>query len=160
MDSRLEFHSRPLPEAERVSFIPAKYLAPRSDSKLQVTVLFTTPLGISAALESAAELARELHAMIQLVMLQVVPYPTRLESPPVPLQFTVQQLCNLAITTGFETEIVIILCRDKQQSLIQTLKPQSLIVLGSSRRWWPFPERKLAKMLRSKGHQVVSVDLK
>jgi hypothetical protein len=130
------------------------------DSKLEVTVLFTTTSGTGVALESAAELAKDLQAIVQLVMLQVVPYPLRLESPPVPLQLTAQQLCNLAITTGIETEIVIILCRDKQQSLIQALKPQSVVVLGGSRRWWPSRERKLARTLRSQGHKVVLVNLK
>jgi hypothetical protein len=53
------------------------------DAGLNITVVFTSVRGTSAALRSAAALVMTLGARINLVVLQVVPYPLPLTSPPV-----------------------------------------------------------------------------
>ena len=55
-----------------------------------------------------------------------------------------------------ETRISIYLCRDPLETLMSVLKPHSLVVVGSCKRWWPTAEKRLAAKLRQAGHEVSS----
>ncbi len=131
--------------------------APRQsrEAALSITVVFTSARGTSAALKSAAALADTLSASISLVVLQVVPYPLPLASPPVLLDFSESQVRAIAEESPVETTVLLYLCRDAQVTLPMVLKPRSLVVIGGRKRWWPNPERSLARRLRRAGHDVI-----
>ena len=125
------------------------------DAALNITVVFTSVRGTAAALQSAAALAMTLGARINLVVLQIVPYPLPLTSPPVLVDFSESQLRTIASESPVDTTVLIYMCRDRQVTLPTVLKPHSLVILGGRRRWWLNPERSLAKSLRRAGHDVI-----
>ena len=127
--------------------------------KLRLSVIFTTPTATRATLAAASEYARELGAQITILVAQVVPYPLPLECPPVAAEFTARMLQSIAAGQTVETAVEIYLCRDRWETIRQSLKPESAVVLGGRKRWWwPTPEQRLAAALRRDGHRVVLVD--
>jgi len=148
----LDLAKRPLPQQRAGESRPG--------TKLEVNVIFTGTKSTLAALETAASLASDLQARINVVWLCAVPYSLPLDRPPVSVPFIEQQLLELTSQRAqgpWETNIQLILCRDERQALLQALEPRSLVVIGSQSRWWPARENGLAKMLQSEGHQVIFV---
>lgn len=129
------------------------------DQELEVNVIFTTIPGTLAALRLAGQYARDLRCRISILATQIVPYPLPLERPPVAPEFTTRCYRTLAADQRIETRVQVYLCRDSQQALLRALKPNSLVVIGGRKRWWPTREQALARILRSHGHQVIFVDL-
>jgi hypothetical protein len=125
------------------------------ESKLNIAVIFTAVEPILAALKHAGVLARNLGARLSLVVPQVVPYPMPLHSPPVPLDFNERRVRVIAGQSRVETNVPVLLCRDRLETLKATLKPHSLVVVGGRKTWWPTAEKKLAKKLRRAGHEVI-----
>ncbi len=135
-----------------------KRLAPATEEaepQLNIDVIFTSMRETLGALERAGELATRLNARITLVVPQVVPYPAPLESPPVLIEFNEARFRHMAEQSPAETTVRIYLCRDRWEVLKEILKPQSLVVMGGRKTWWPTRERRLAAKLRRKGHEVV-----
>jgi hypothetical protein len=128
------------------------------ENNLDVSVVFTSVEPTLRALRQAATLAKRLAGRITLVVPQIVPYPLPLSSPPVLLEFNERRFFTLATESRVATTVRIYLCRDRLQALSKILRPCSLVVLGARSRWWPTAESRLAKRLRSLGHEVVVVE--
>ena len=126
-----------------------------TDAGLQVEVIFTTMEATLSALKKAASLANQLSARINLLVPQVVPYPLPLMSPPVLLDWTERRFRVLAEHYAADTTVQIYLCRDRMEALLAVLRPQSIVVLGMRRKWWPAFESKLQRRLRRAGHEVI-----
>ncbi len=142
----------------RLTLEPSRPVRPESEGaspRLSVHVIFTSVPETLAALKHAGELASKLDARITLIVPQVVPYPAPLESPPVLLEFNERRFRALARQSPVETAVSIYLCRDRREALRDVLKPRSLVVIGGRRRWWPTGEKRLARLLRRDGHEVV-----
>lgn len=123
---------------------------------LSVTVLFTTVPETLNALQQAAELAFDLEARIRILILQVVPYPLPIDQPPVHPDFRLRQFRTLWKEKRIHTRVDIWLCRDARQCLQNALAPNSLVVIGKRRAWWPFTRaRRLERDLYKAGHQVI-----
>jgi hypothetical protein len=135
--------------------VPARPFAEETESKLDISVVFTSVNATLTALKEAGNLARSLGGRITLIVPQIVPYPLPLTSPPVLVDFNERRLRVIANNCRVETCVSIYLCRDPLEILQSVLKPHSLVVVGTRKRWWPTAERRLAKKLRSFGHQVV-----
>ena len=86
---------------------------------------------------------------------QGVPYPLELAGSPVAIDWLEETLCELASKSAVDTHVDIILSRDTQRTLRRVLRPHSLVVIGSRRRWWRTKEQRLAERLRNDGHQVI-----
>jgi hypothetical protein len=132
-----------------------------SPGRLEVNVIFTDPQATAAALRCAESLARDLGAVVRLRAGIVVPFQLPLEEPPVSVAFTEGLLSDLVSrldADGFERTVDLYVCRDWQETLLQILNPDSPVVVGSTRRWWPTAENRLVKALRSKGHRVIVAD--
>ncbi|HTP86712.1 MAG TPA: hypothetical protein VMJ34_07190 [Bryobacteraceae bacterium] len=127
----------------------------RPESRLGITVVFTSTEHTTHALRKAAALATRLSAQITLVVPQVVPYPLPLSSPPVLLDFNERRLSAIAAECPVETTVRLYLCRDPLETLRSVLLPRSLIVIGAKKHWWPTREKQLARMLRRAGHEVL-----
>jgi hypothetical protein len=127
--------------------------------RLEVTVVFTSDPGTTAALESAAVLASQLSAHITLVVAQTVPYPLPLDSPPVLLDFSERRFAEIASLSPVETMVRLYLCRDRCETLKAVLRPHSLVVMGGRKSWWPTREKRLAEHLRHTGHEVIFTEL-
>lgn len=150
-NTALVFEKSLAPVARR----PAPAHVEETESKLDVTVVFTSPAATLEAVRKAGILARTLNARISLLVPQVVPYPAPLESPPVLLDFSEHWLREIAGQSPVETAVHIYLCRDAASTLQSVLAPRSLVVIGGRKRWWPTREKKLASNLLRSGHEVI-----
>ena len=131
--------------------------------RLEVNVIFTDAQATVVALKTAGSLARDLGACIRVRAAIVVPYALPLDKPPVSVRFTERLLSDLVSRLeldAFEPIVHLYLCRNQADTLLQVLSPNSLVVIGGRKHWWPTAERRMARALRSKGHRVVFIGLK
>lgn len=136
--------------------LPDRPAADPTESRLNISVVFTSVEATLRALREAGALANRLGARITLIVPQVVPYPLPLTSPPVLLDWNERRFRVIASESPVETAVNLYLCRDRMEILRMALKPGSLVVVGGrKRRWWPTSEERLARTLRRAGHEVV-----
>ena len=131
--------------------------------RLEVNVIFTDPQATVAALKTAGSLARDLGACIRVRAAIAVPYALPLDKPPVSAGFIEELLSDLVCRLeldAFEPSVHLYLCRDQVETLLQVLSPNSLVVIGGRKHWWPTAERRMARALRSKGHRIVFIGVK
>jgi hypothetical protein len=130
---------------------------PNQCSILSVNVISTTIPATLSALRHAGELAHELGIQIRLLVPQIVPYPLPINNPPVDPNFRVRQFHTVAAGGNVETYIDVRLCRNLDDALVGALLPQSLVLIGGRKRWWPTREQRLARSLSLAGHHVLFV---
>ena len=135
---------------------PETTTAGKDQSRLNISVVFTSVETTLGALKTAGALANRLSGRITLVVPQVVPFPLPLDSPPVLIDWNERRFSVIASQSPVETEVRLYLCRDRLEMLANMLSPRSLVVVGARKRWWRFTaERKVARILRRMGHEVV-----
>ena len=137
-------------------YVSAPVSAPEvQDPQLEVNVVYTRLPDAAKSLGVASGLACGLGARVTVHVAQVIPYPLELKSPQVPAQFAEQQLRAMAGEQPVETSIRIYLCRDLTETIRRVLKPDSVVIVGGRKRWWPTREQLLAAALRRDGHRVI-----
>lgn len=127
---------------------------------LEVNVIFTELDATAAALQAAESFARELSARIRLRAGLVVPVQLPLDQPLVSVEFLQQALRDLvdrSLAVELERTIHLYVCRDWMDTLSAVLKPDSLVVIGARRRWWPASTNRLARALRAQHNRVVVI---
>jgi hypothetical protein len=124
---------------------------------LAVTVLYTTVRPTLAALRRAASLARDLGATIRILNVRAVPYPLPLDKPPADREVLARNIRTLAGGQPISTHIEICYGRDILDALLQALSPNSILLIGVKKTWWPSKERRWAKLLSRRGHHVIFV---
>ena len=136
--------------------------APRFPSgPLELNVIFTDVQSTAAALNFAQSFARELGARISLRAAIAVSFQLPLDQPPVSIAFlqdVMRKLVSQLKRETFDPTLHLYLCRDRVWALSQVLKPNSLVVIGGRKRWWPTAETRMARALQDKGYRVVFVD--
>jgi hypothetical protein len=137
---------------------PTRPIGEEADQRLNIAVVFTSVESTLEALKEAGNLANSLGARITLVVPQVVPYPLPLETPPVLVEFNEHRFRVIASESSVETGVQIYLCRDRLQMLLATLSPNSLVVIGGRKKWWPTTEKLMARRLRQAGHKVIFIE--
>jgi len=120
--------------------------------QFDLKVVFTDLRRTAAALAAARTLARGLGARITLMVAHVVPYPLPLATPDVSVEF-IQRMLESSDADSVE----IYLCRDRNEAIRDALERESLVIIGTRRRWWPVWERSLARLLRREGRRVLTV---
>ncbi len=146
--------------------LPGKTIAPKTApafaaGPLEVNVIFTDPPATAAALQFAQSLARELGACLRLRAAIAVPLRLPLDAPQISVAFlqeTLRKLASEIERDAFDPAIHLYLCRDRVPALVLALRPNSLVVIGARKRWWPAAESRMADALESKGHRVIFVD--
>jgi hypothetical protein len=126
-----------------------------SESALNITVVFTAAKDTIAALKKAGTMAESLGARITLLVLQIVPFPLPLTSPPVLLDFQEKRFRDIAAESPVDTIVQLYLCRDREETLSKVLEPHSLVVVGGRKRFWPTLASRMARRLRKAGHEVI-----
>lgn len=121
-------------------------------------MIATSPEATRAALQRAGEMASSLEARIALIVLQVVPFPCSLADPPVLKEFNEDRYRVIVAESTIPASVRILLCRDRVETLCSSLEPESLVVLGGKKHWWPTPEQRLARKLRHSGHRVILIE--
>ena len=143
--------------------VPWETTTETDSEPLEVNIIFTEPQATTAALKAAESFARELRAHIRLQAAIVVPFRVPLDQPLVSVSFFEQLLRDLVGQSeqdGFGRTIHLYICRDRNEALLQVLKPSSLVVIGGRKHWWPTTASRMARALRAQGHRVVFVDVK
>ena len=125
------------------------------DSELRVNVLFTDDEGTRTALKQAVDLASGLDAATRIIVPYIVPFPLPLNDPPVPLNFTCERIQCLAGSVGADPYVDLYLCRDRVDLLQKILPPESIIVIGARKRWFPTRAERIARRLRKQGCDVL-----
>jgi len=119
-----------------------------------IAVVFNSIESTRAAIQRASTLAGS-SARISLLALQPVPFPRQLDDSPVSLAWTEDRLCEIAGDSPVETVVRLYLCRNRLKTLQTVLQPDSMVIIGCRRRWWPTAEWRLARDLRRSGHLVI-----
>jgi len=127
--------------------------------RFEISVIFTSFVATAAALKMAGTLVKGLSAHIKLVVPQVVPYPLPLDNPPVLREFCERRLRDIANESPVDTTVLVYLCRNRLGTLRAVLKRGSIVVIGGCRRWWPTPEKSLARKMRRSGHEVIFTEM-
>jgi hypothetical protein len=134
-------------------FVPSP--ARETHQDLQLYVIFTNIEATKVALKAGIGLTRDLNARIVLLVAKIVPWPLPLEAPPVCGEFTERVLSELAFEQEAHITARVYLCRDRDPTIRQALEPGSLIVIGSSKRCWPYRTPPLARLLQRDRHDVI-----
>ena len=124
-----------------------------AESELDLVVPFTDPAMTRAAVAAASTMARGLRAALRLVRVQVVPFPCDLNHPLIPLSFLRGQLEGFRSTLPIRAEVR--LAREMHSGLSSALRPDSVVVLASKKRWWRTRTERLAAALRRAGYRTV-----
>jgi hypothetical protein len=123
---------------------------------LDIVVPYTTPWLTRLALKRAEELSLELPARIRVVRMLTVPFPLDLQHPTVSLDILREQTRQVA--RGIKgAEIVLFLTRDPKIALLKNLRPGSIVVIASKKRWWRTEQERLERICARHGHQVALV---
>jgi hypothetical protein len=108
---------------------------------LDIVVPYTTPELTRVALNKAEELSWQVPSSIRIVRMQRVPFPLALSQPPVSAQVLREQTREIA--SGMQVaEIAIYLTREPVETLLSALRPRSILVIASKRRWWRTPQER------------------
>jgi len=121
---------------------------------LGVVVPYTTRELTYAALRHAA-VCTDLDMHIVLVDIQVVPFPCPLDQPLINKEYSQKRLQQLLDESGLPGRAAIVYTRDWFEAFHRLLEPRSLVILTTTKRWWPTRETKLARALVKAGHQVM-----
>lgn len=122
-----------------------------------MTVLYTSIRPTLAALRQAASLARDLEAVVRILHVRTVPYPLPIDQPPADREILSRKICTLAEGQPIPTRVEICYGRDFMDSLLQSLSPNSIVLIGLQRMHWWSKERRWARLLSNHGHQIVFV---
>jgi hypothetical protein len=128
--------------------------------RLRITVVYTTIEGTLAALDAAVHLSKGLGANIVLLVAEELAIYYPLDHPPGAASFF-EKVCR-AILQELQLDessikLDIHFCRRQEQCFEAALEPRSLVVLGTKNRWWQRRERRLARNLKTLGHDAVLV---
>jgi hypothetical protein len=123
---------------------------------LDIVVPYTTPQLTRLALREAQELTSKLPSRIRVLRMLAVPYPLDLRNPPIALDILREQTRQVARGISAD-EIVLFLTRDPEETLLKTLRPGSIVVVASKKRWWRTAQERLQKMCERHGHQVALI---
>jgi hypothetical protein len=125
------------------------------ESQPEVFVLFASQEQTLKALKKACDIAKPMCAGIVVLAAEIVPYPLPLDRPSVRLEFIIRRFQKIAGQYPAKTEVRVYLCRDQLEALKRVLEPNSTVVIGTKKRWWPTREARLARKLRRGGHKVI-----
>jgi hypothetical protein len=90
---------------------------------------------------------------IRILRMQRVPFPLQLQNSPVSVEVLRRQTAQIA--DGLRAaEISIFLTREPEETLLQTLRPESILVIASKRRPWRTAQQRLKRLCARHGHSV------
>ena len=117
--------------------------------------------GTIAALATADRLARQLDLSLTLLVPQVVPYRIPITRPAVAIDHTrraVLSMISASVVNAHAISVQICFCRDRIECLTRWLGAGSIVLLGGRNYWWRRRERRLGRVLRAMGCEVVFAD--
>jgi hypothetical protein len=123
---------------------------------LDIVVPYTTPRLTRLALREAEELAAKLPSRIRVLRMVGVPFALDLRQPPIALGILREQTRRVARGIA-AAEIALLLTRDAEETLLKSLRPDSIVVIASKKRWWRTAQERLQRVCALHGHLVALV---
>jgi hypothetical protein len=133
---------------------PGTLEAGGAGAEIEIVVPYTERTLTAAVLQRATVLTAGLTAAIRLVAVHAIPYPQPFHCPAALHAHLVEQLVDLASRCPLAVEPQVVLARYRDDGFRHVLKPASIVLVGSRKRFWPTREEKLARALAADGHQV------
>jgi hypothetical protein len=125
-------------------------------SDLQIVVLFTTPEMTKEALRYAATLGDGLRLSVRLIDVEVVSYGYSLNQPPIDPKFAGERLQTFPGIWNFQSGRGLY-TRDRDEALLRTLSPGSLVLIPVKGFWGRFCQKQLMRKLTRHGYDVALV---
>ena len=129
------------------------------ESSLEIDVLYTQPDLTRRVMERARVLAHGLDARITVLAVHVAPYPAPLGCPSAVHAFLVEHLLELCANSPLPADARIVVARSSHEGFRRALKPESIVLLATRKRFWRTPEQRLARALAADGHRVNLINL-
>jgi hypothetical protein len=124
---------------------------------LRLHVIYTDAKATLASLKTASRLARELDAKLILLVPYVVPFPLPLNSPTAPVALIEESMLALVRGCEVDTEVRVLLCRDREETIRRRLPPESIAVIGRRSRWGAGSAWRLIRAVKRNGYHVIVV---
>ena len=129
----------------------------QAEGPLELVVPYFTPLPAAQALEKALELAHGLRAVVTLMAVHVLPYPSPLEAQEGIRERLEAELKAVARTSPVSIRVKLVFARNRADAFLGLLRKQSLVIIGTGDHWWKTPEERLARKLTAAGYRVVLI---
>ena len=123
-----------------------------------ISVIFTSTSETLKALEKASELAKPLSADIAVIVVQVVPFPLSLDTPPISIETVLKGFEECTRQFPEKIRVFSYLCRDEMDGFKRALKSDRPVVIGTTKSLLPTREERLAQNLRHAGYEVILVN--
>jgi hypothetical protein len=120
---------------------------------MDLVVLPTDPVLTRTVLRRAVALTAGLQARISLVAVHSMTYPAPFRRATSAHAFLVDQLMELAGDCALPVNAQAVLARYCEDGFRFALRPESTVLVGTYRHFWPTSEERLARLLVSDGHK-------
>jgi len=137
-------------------------LTPRGepDRPVEVVVPYNNPPLAAQALSAALKLAHGFEAVVTLLCIHVLPYPSPLEVQEGIRRKLETELTTVARTSPAPIQVRLVFARNREAAYLALLQQRSLVVVGAKDRWWRTREERMARKLAAGGHSVAIVRVK
>jgi hypothetical protein len=126
---------------------------------LQIVVPYLNPELTQAAMRHVG-VCTDLNLEVNLIDIQVVPFPCPLDQPLINKEYSQRRLEELLGQSGLSGRATVVYTRDWLQAFRQTMEPKSLVIVATASRWLPTREKRLARALVKDGYQVMVLPLR
>jgi hypothetical protein len=131
--------------------------AARDTGSVEIVILHTGPELTACALRAAANLAKGLNFQLVLMAVHIVPYPLQLGPLSVMEEHLEAELRKAADQSGLPVSARIAFSRDLADAFRQCVRPDSLVVIASHKRWWRTRPERWARELARHGFRTALV---
>ena len=130
----------------------------RGTDSAEIAVLHTGPELTPCALKAAANLTKGLNFRVVLIAVHIVPYPLQLSALSVMEEHLQAELRKAAEGSHLPVTARIAFARDLAEAFRQCVRPESLVVIASRKRWWRTRPEKWARELARNGFRTALVN--
>jgi hypothetical protein len=123
----------------------------------EIVVLHTGAKLTPSAVTAATKLTEGLNFHLVLIAVHIVPYPLQLGVLAVVQKHLESELLRAAEASPLPVTARIVFARDMTEAFRQSVKPESLVVIGSRKRWWRTQSEKWARELARGGFRTALI---
>jgi hypothetical protein len=129
----------------------------RGTDSAEIAVLYTGPELTPGALRAAANLTKGLNFRVVLIAVHIVPYPLQLGPLSIMEKHLERELAKASDDAALPVEARIAFSRDMTEAFKQCVRQNSLVVIGSRKRWWRTRPEKWAHELAQGGFRTAVI---
>jgi hypothetical protein len=123
----------------------------------EIVVLYTGLKCTTAAIQAAADLTSGLNFRLVVIAVHIVPYPLQLRALEAVQQRLGAELQQVVEASSLPVKARIAFARDLPEAFRQSVRPESLVLIGSSKRWWRGRPERWARELARHGFRTALI---